>query len=95
MTGREQTTCITIAVASRRTGLAPRTVRRYIRRQLVSQTLTEAELAELRRIRRLTALGVNLAGVEIILRMRRRIEELQAEVERLERIVASREVWNR
>ncbi len=95
MTGREQTTCITIAVASHRTGLSPRTVRRYIRRQLVSQKLTEAELAELRRIRRLTALGVNLAGVEIILRMRRQIQELQAEVARLERIVASGEAWNR
>ncbi|HEY71664.1 MAG: MerR family DNA-binding transcriptional regulator [Chloroflexi bacterium] len=92
MTGREQTTCITITVASHRTGLAPRTVRRYIRRRLVSDVLTEAELAELRRIRRLTDLGVNLAGVEIILRMRRRIEELQAEVARLERIVTSREV---
>ena len=89
MTGREQITCITIAVASRRTGLAPRTVRRYVRRQLVSDELTEAELAELRRIRRLTALGVNLAGVEIILRMRRQIQELQAEVARLRGALAA------
>jgi hypothetical protein len=58
-------------------------VRRYIRRGLVNEALTEAELAELRRIRRLTGLGVNLSGVEIILRMRRQIEELKAEMDRL------------
>jgi len=54
--------------------------------------LTEAELAELRRIRRLTDLGVNLAGVEIILNMRRQIEALQAEVARLEQLLATRQV---
>jgi MerR family transcriptional regulator/heat shock protein HspR len=74
---------ITVTAAARRCGVAPYTVRRYIRRGLVSETLTEAELAELRRIRRLTLLGVNLAGVEIILRMRQQIEELQAEMGRL------------
>jgi hypothetical protein len=62
-------------------------VRRYIRRGLVNKTLTEAELAELRRIRRLTGLGVNLAGVEIILRMRRQIEGLQDEMDRLHAIL--------
>ncbi|HEY68289.1 MAG: MerR family DNA-binding transcriptional regulator [Chloroflexi bacterium] len=89
MTTREQTACITITVAARRTGLSPSTVRRYIRLGLVSEVLTEADLAELRRIRRLTDLGVNLAGVEIILHMRRQIESLREEVARLERLVAS------
>jgi MerR family transcriptional regulator/heat shock protein HspR len=82
-TGRGETTYVTVAVAARRCGIAPCTVRRYIRRGLVSKTLTEVELAELRRIRRLTGLGVNLSGVEIILRMRRQIEELQNEMNRL------------
>ena len=68
---------ITISVAALRTGLSPRSVRRYVQRGLVSEKLTETELAELRRIRRLTDLGVNLAGVEIILRMRRQIVELR------------------
>ncbi len=89
MTAREQTTCITITVAASRVCLSPRTVRRYVQRGLVSETLTEADLAELRRIHRLTDLGVNLAGVEIILHMRRQIEELQAEVARLETLLAS------
>ena len=79
-------TRITITVAARRTGVSPSTVRRYIRRGLADDTLAEADLAELRRIRRLTDLGVNLAGVEIILRMRRQIEVLQAEVAQLDRL---------
>ena len=79
-TGRGETSYITVTIAARRCGVTPHTVRRYIQRGLVSETLTEAELAELRRIRRLTGLGVNLAGVGIILRMRRQIEELQADV---------------
>ena len=87
MMGREQDTCITITVAARRACLSPRTVRRYIQRGLVSEVLTEADLIELRRIRRLTDLGINLAGVEVILRMRRRIEELQAEVARLQALL--------
>ncbi len=84
-----QNSTITITIAARRTGLAPRTVRRYVRMGLVGEMLTEAELAEVRRIRRLTSLGVNLAGVEIILRMRRQIEQLQAEVMRLEALRSS------
>ncbi len=87
MNDQERSTCITITVAARRSGLSPHTVRRYIRRGLVDEVLTEAHLPELRRIRRLTDLGVNLAGVEIILRMRRRIEELEAEIARLNRLL--------
>jgi MerR family transcriptional regulator/heat shock protein HspR len=77
---------ITISVAAHRTGLSPRTVRRYIQRGVVSEKLTETELAELRRIRRLTDLGVNLAGVEIILRMRRQIVELRQKAHQKEKI---------
>lgn len=76
-------TAIAIHIAACRCGLDTRLVRYYVDIGLVSWPLTEAELAELRRIRRLTELGVNLAGVEIILRMRRRIEELLQELEYL------------
>jgi DNA-binding transcriptional MerR regulator len=89
MTGPERASRVTITIAARRTGLAPRTVLRCIRRGLASETLTEADVIGLRRIRRLTDLGVNLAGVEIILDMRHRIEELQAEIARLEALLAS------
>jgi DNA-binding transcriptional MerR regulator len=84
MTERNQTAHITVTVAARRTGMEPGVVRHCVQLGLVSEGLTEADLVELRRVRRLTSLGVNLAGVEIILRMRRRIEELQAEMARLE-----------
>jgi|GEM_PF-1058397 len=83
MTKRDST-CITIRIAAQRAGLSPRTVQRYVRRRLVSETLTEADMIELRRIRRLTDLGINLAGVEAILRLRSRIEALQAQVDAIE-----------
>ena len=87
VTQQGKTTVITVAVAARQSGLTAPTVRRYIRRGLLSETLTEADLAELRRIRRLTGLGVNLAGVEVVLQMRRNIKELQAEVDRLQALL--------
>jgi len=86
---QKQRVCITITVAARRTGLSPRSVRRYVRRGLVSEQLTESELVRLRRIRRLRELGVNLSGVEVILNMRRKIQELQREVARLEAMTSS------
>jgi DNA-binding transcriptional MerR regulator len=55
----------------------------------VEENLSETALCELRRVRRLMSLGVNLHGVEIIMRMRRqrirrRIQELEAELARLQ-----------
>ena len=82
-----ESTVVTITVASQRSGVTSRTIRRYVRRGLVSEPLTKANLTELRRIRRLTDLGVNLAGVEIILRMRQRIRDLQTEVNRLQSLL--------
>jgi MerR family transcriptional regulator/heat shock protein HspR len=87
MIKRGESIVVTITVAARQSGVTSHTVRRYVRRGLVRTPLTESSLAELRRIRRLTDLGVNLAGVEIILRMRRRIEHLQAEVDRLQALL--------
>ncbi|HET89131.1 MAG TPA: MerR family transcriptional regulator [Chloroflexi bacterium] len=86
MNQQTESTSITITVAARRSGLTTRTVRRYVQRGLVSETLTENDLAELRRIRRLTDLGINLCGVEVILHMRQQIEELRAELDRLRRL---------
>lgn len=85
MTRKEETTSITIEKAAHQTGLKVHVARHCVEVGLLERELTTQDLAELRRVRRLMALGVNLSGVEIILRMRHRIQELQAELVRLER----------
>ncbi len=50
---------------------------------LVDYSATNVDLIELRRIRRLQMLGVNLEGIEIILRMRRQILARQSEIKAL------------
>jgi hypothetical protein len=98
---RQETIYISISTAGKRTGLPPQVVEECVERSLVHQPLTEADLLELRRIRRLQDLGVNLQGIEIILHMRRRIQVLQVELTRWERTWGSRvetesyEIWQR
>lgn len=78
----ERREAISIDEAARLSGLSPGVVRRCVRLGLVSTTLEEQDLAELRRVRRLTELEVNLEGVEIIVRMRRQIIALKSELAR-------------
>ena len=83
-------------VAARLVGVPPRTLRRFERLGLLEGDLgyprrgrarplyTDADLERVRLIRRLVDdLGVNLAGAEVILNMRRRMIELRSELERL------------
>lgn len=81
-----------ISIAAQLTGLHPQTVRLYERLGLVSPTrvgnknrlFSDADIERLRMIRRFTQdMGVNLAGVEIILDLLAKIETLQAEIESL------------
>ncbi len=81
---RRQTT-LTIKKAARRAGVNVHVVQYCIEVGVMEERLTEEDLAELRRVRRLMSLGINLPGAEVILRMRRRIQELEAEVAQLER----------
>jgi len=90
MTRREERTSIAIKKAADRTGVEVRVARHCVEIGLMDDALAERDLAELRRVRRLMALGINLPGVEVILRMRRRIEALQAELTELERRNRSR-----
>ncbi len=87
-----------ISVAAKLVSLHPQTLRSYERLGLVNPTRTEGRIRLysrrnidlLRKIARLTDdLGVNLAGVEVILNMTERLEELQEEMER-ERAAALR-----
>lgn len=80
---KETREIITVASAARRSRLTVTTVRRYVHRGLVEEPIDDVDLVTLRRVRRLTSLGINLAGVEVVLHMRRQIEALQAEIDRL------------
>jgi MerR family transcriptional regulator/heat shock protein HspR len=70
-------------------GIHPQTLRLYEREGLLSPSRTEGntrlysdeDLRQLETILNLTRdLGVNLAGVEIILNMRKKMEKMQAEI---------------
>jgi MerR family transcriptional regulator/heat shock protein HspR len=73
-------------------GVHPQTLRFYEKKGLLRPSRTEGrtrmysaeDVDELARLLRLTRdLGVNLAGVEIILRMRRRMVDMQKQIEDL------------
>jgi MerR family transcriptional regulator/heat shock protein HspR len=92
-----------ISVAARLCDMHPQTLRLYERMGLVrpkrvsqkNRLYSEADIERLRQIQRLTRdLGVNLAGVEIILDLLDKVEKLQQEIENLraqtERMVQER-----
>jgi MerR family transcriptional regulator/heat shock protein HspR len=86
------TTSYRLTVAAQLAGLPPARVRRYVRIGLVRTVVDErgrpvlgaAELARLRKIRRLTDdLGLNAPGVEVALRLLDEIDALHAALDRL------------
>lgn len=85
--------CYIISVAARMVNLHPQTLRYYERSGLLRPTRSEGnrrlysprDIERLHRIARLTdELGVNLAGVEVILNMARKMENMRVEMERME-----------
>lgn len=79
-----------ISVVSELLGVHPQTMRLYEREGFINPRRTggntrlysERDVEETRRVLHLTRdLGVNLAGVEVILEMRRKMEKMQAELE--------------
>ncbi len=85
-----------IGVAAEMVGLHPQTLRMYERKGLIRPSRTEGrtrlysaeDVEEIARLVRLTRdLGVNLAGVEIILKMRHRMIDMQRQIEELVRHV--------
>jgi DNA-binding transcriptional MerR regulator len=80
--------------AAKATGIDIAIVRHYADMGLIMPSpegYSEDELAELRRVRRLREeLGLDHPAIEIVLRMRRRIQFLQAEVRRLELTIRTR-----
>ena len=83
-----------ISIAARMVGMHAQTLRQYERIGLVEPKRTRgnirmyspADVARLRLVQRLVAdLGVNLAGVEVILQMREKMAALEEELERVRR----------
>ncbi len=81
-----------IGVVAEMLKLHPQTLRMYEKKGLIRPSRTVGrtrmyspeDVEEIARVTRLARdLGVNLAGVEIILRMRRRMLEMQAQIEDL------------
>jgi MerR family transcriptional regulator/heat shock protein HspR len=89
MTVARDEPCFTIGVVARMVSLHPQTIRNYEQLGLVVPQRSEGnirlysqgEVERLLKINRLTQeLGVNLAGVEVILHMADQIESLQVEI---------------
>ncbi len=83
---------VMISVVAEQLAIHPQTIRLYEREGLISPTRSagNTRLYDEEAIRRLETIltltrdmGINLAGVEVILGLKDRIEELRAEVERL------------
>jgi len=83
-----------ISIAAELVGMHPQTLRIYESKGLVSPQRTrgntrlysDADLERLRLIQRLTTeLGLNLAGVEVVMRLEDELRRAQERLERLER----------
>jgi len=83
-----------ISIAAELVGMHPQTLRIYEQKGLVrpkrtagnTRLYSEADLERLRTIQRLTTeFGLNLAGVELVLRMEDQLQRVQARMERIER----------
>jgi MerR family transcriptional regulator/heat shock protein HspR len=88
----EEEPCYVISVAARMLGMHAQTLRYYERMGIIAPSrsrgrirlYSQADISRLRQIQRLiNDLGVNLAGAEVILRLNKRIRQMEQEVEGL------------
>lgn len=95
---RDDEPCFSISVAARMVGLHAQTLRYYEKAGLVrpsrskgrNRLYSRRDVEQLHQIRRLTDdLGLNLAGVEVMLRMRGRLARMESELRALRRQVAA------
>lgn len=97
---RDELAVYIISVAAELGGVHPQTLRIYERKGLLSPARTQGntrrysdrDIEQLRSIQRLTAAGVNLAGVKRILQLEADLERLEAERDRLSRAVEQADV---
>lgn len=82
-----------ISVVSEMLNIHPQTVRNYERRLLLSPSRTQGnmrlfsqlDVEKIKKIHTYTKLGVNLAGVEIIMKLLEQREQMESEMERAHR----------
>jgi MerR family transcriptional regulator/heat shock protein HspR len=88
---KEDEPCFTIGIVQQMVGLHPQTLRHYERIGLIRPHRSDGKIRmysakDLERIalikRWIDELGVNLAGVEVMLKMTDRMEQMRAEMER-------------
>lgn len=95
MTDRKPEAVYIISVAAEIAGMHPQTLRIYERRGLLrpfrtpggTRRYSDEDLERLRLIQDLTAAGVNLEGVRLVLEMREEIARLEHQVSRLRRLL--------
>jgi MerR family transcriptional regulator/heat shock protein HspR len=95
----EKEPCFVISVAARLVKMHPQTLRYYERVGLIEPSrsrgkirlYSQEDIARLQQIQRLiNDLGVNLAGVEVIMRMNERMVEMEREMDMMRRDMQSR-----
>jgi len=88
----EEEPCFVISVAARMVGMHAQSLRYYERMGIIAPSrsrgrirlYSQADISRLRQIQRLiNDLGVNLAGAEVILRLNKRIRQMEEEMEEL------------
>lgn len=88
----EEDPCYVISVAARMVGMHAQSLRNYERMGLIQpgrsqgrvRLYSQADIERLRNIQRMVQdLGVNLAGVDVIMNMRERIQRMEQEMDRL------------
>ena len=97
MRPREGEPCFVISIAARMVGVHAQTLRYYERAGIIEPSrsqgnqrlYSERDIARLHQIKTLVDdLGINLAGVEIILRLTQRIGEMENEMETMKSEIA-------
>jgi MerR family transcriptional regulator, heat shock protein HspR len=91
MAGNGREPVYVISIAAKMVEMHPQTLRLYERMGLIkparsgsNRLYSDEDIERLRQIQRLTQeMGVNLAGVEVILNLLEKIDALQAELERV------------
>jgi len=93
MRSRDLEPCYVISIAARMIGVHAQTLRYYERAGIIEPSrssgnqrlYSDQDIERLRQIKTLVDdLGINLAGVEIILRLTNRINEMESQIQKLE-----------